>query len=289
MLYQGFRNIALLSGFAWKSPEGHWMLRQREPLALALPLVIGEGVREPENREAVDIVGHVTMQAGGAVVLVTHLDRAAASSFPRRLEWSVSGIAQGEPLFPEWRVRKYWREVGDAPVDVSDEILKTLRDRPSLPDDVREVLMRDPEMAKWCEGTAFAHRLTNFVMLTGLVGRASLYADRYVTPYYRIDLQIAAPPAQPLPMRLTQDVYAMERVHRNLRSFSMVPTTFLGTFAAKVKPDGNGGVAEITHYFRIADVIAAFPDDFDGVPSWASEWRAKARPRATEMAGAIAG
>lgn len=289
MLYHGFRNIALLSGFAWKGHDGRWLLRQREPLALALPLVIGDGVREPGNREAIDVVGHLVMHEDGAVMLVTHLDRAAASSFPRRLDWTVPGIAQGEPLFPEWRVTKHWREIGDAPVDVNDEILKTLRDRPSIPDDVRKVLESDPEMQKWCEGTAFAHRLTNFVMLTGLVGRASLYADRFVTPYYSIDLQTEAPPAKPLPMRLTRDVYAMERAHKNLRAFTMAPVTFRGTFVAKVKPDGEGGVADITHYFRIADVVAANHDEFDGFPAWAPEWRAKARPRATEMAGASAG
>ncbi len=284
MLYHGFRNIALLSGFAWKTADGRWVLRQREPLAMALPLELGPGVREPENCEAIDVVGHLVARVTGPVLLATHLDRAAASSFPLRLHWKVSGIDSNEPLIPGQHVTKYWRDVVDGQVDVSDEILKTLRDRPSVPDDVREVLSRDPETEKWCNGTAFPHRLTNFVMLTGLVGKSSPYANRYVTPYYNVDLQTEAPPAPPLPMRLTQDVYAMERARRDLRPYSMVPTTFHGTFVAKVKPDGAGGVAEVSHCFRIAGVIAAYPDDFEGIPAWAPAWRAASRPRATEMA-----
>lgn len=284
MLRDGLRNLALLSGFAWFDGT-RWLLRQREPLAMALPIRMGAGVRMPEHREAIDVAGSLVMVDGGLVLEAAWLDRASVASFPRNLKWNVRGVRPGEPLFQDWYVLKYWRDVDDGEVNVSDEVLATLRPRPDTPAFVRNALARDPSMAAWCDGTQRAERLTNFVLATGFVGKVAQYADAYVKPFYNVPLQVAAPPALPVPMRLTQDVIAMPGVRRLLKSYSPIPTTFIGEFMAKVRPDDDGNVRDVTHYLRIGNVIETAPDDFSGLPSWLTAWR-DSRPRASAVMAA---
>lgn len=282
MHLHGFLNTALLSGFAWKRADGTWWLRQREPELLALPLALGPGVRTPEHREAVDLAGSLTTEGGRLGLLVRWLDRACVSSFPRRLEWTVHGVAPGEPMFPGAYVTRYGREVGPDEIDLSLDVVRTLGTERHLPQDVLDVLRdRDPDTAAWADGTTRVHRLTNFVILAGMVGRRTSRLSHAGNPYYLVDLQTAAPPALPITVRVTRDMPGFQAAYKHLLSFAPFPVTVSGAFLAKVRPSDDGGDPSVTYQVRATGITAAFPEDVGEPRGWVEAWREAGRQHAS--------
>ncbi|HEU0196155.1 MAG TPA: hypothetical protein VFQ88_02935 [Nevskiaceae bacterium] len=283
MLYHGFRNLALLSGFAWHDGE-RWVLRQRGPLALALPLTFADGVRKPEHLEAIDVIGHIASGPDGLALQATFLDRAAVSSFPMELEWNVRGVRHTDPMFPDHPVCRDVRDLAPGTPDVAAEVLSGLLAESHYPEGVCRVLERDPDTAAWLHGARFKHRLPNSVLLTGMTGRVREHTSHSGSPYYAIDLQTDAPPASPIRLRLTMDTRGWVGARHRLVAFSMIPMTVTGQFMVKVRPNEDGTVRTAEPYIRITDVVRTDRDDFDTIPQWTSTWRTASRPRLSDLA-----
>lgn len=270
MLKDGLRNIALLSGFAWRQGE-QWFLLQRAPLPMGLPFELAPGAREPEQGEAVDLFGHVVNKNGTLRMEVIHVARAARTSIPHRLQWLVPKVPQA---FDSGIGR-----VVDTHGELLPAIAATLIETPDIPDAMREDCERDPTLRQWAAGTESRSRLLNRVMLTGFVGAIVDRVTHNGNVYYSVALHVAAPPVAPIMMRLTQDMPAFFRVKSRLRSWAPIPVTVTGQFHAKVRPndDDPHKTRAIEYYLRMSDVVAVDPTDLDGTPAWLPEWRGAAR------------
>lgn len=273
MLNTPLRNIAMLSGFAFKS-DGHWVLQQRAPLAMALPLRLAPGVREPEMEEPIDVIGHVkATDADGLHIVVEHLVRAAKSSFPTKLKWSVRNIkTRGQPGV---------KNVTHREVDglIAPEITAKLLPERTIPDDVRAQCEADMDLAAWVdEGLREPIHLPNRIMVTGVVENVIAYDNPYANyamreRYFNVHLRTEPAPAPPLICRLTADVGRFTFIAKLLQQTRGNLITLRGEFRAKVIPIDDGeGIQRIDYQVRILDALAATPGDMPhGMPAWAHQ------------------
>lgn len=275
MLNTPLRNIAMLSGFAFKS-DGRWVLQQRAPLAMALPLRLAPGVREPEMEEPIDVIGHVAAtDADGLHVVVEHLARAAKSSFPTKLKWAVRNIkTRGLPGVKNVT----HREVEGL---IAPEIAAKLLPERTIPEDVRAQCEADTDLAAWVdEGLREPIHLPNRIMVTGAVQSVVAYDNPYANypmreRYFNVHLRTEPSPAPPLICRLTADVGRFTYIAKLLQQTRGNLITLRGEFRAKVIPVDDGeGIQRIDYQVRILDALAATPGDMpNGLPDWARQYQ----------------
>lgn len=272
MLDTPLRNVAFLSGFAWRE-NGQWLLQQRAPLPMALPLTLADGVREPELSEPIDLIGHMDT-TGGLHVVAEHISRAALTSFPPKLSWEVENIrTRGKSGVKSVK----HTGAGSRSDRLHKDIAALLQAQSEIPAEVRELCGRDLELSRWLEGATTATRLLNCVMVTGFVeslhARDNPYAKRpEKSQFYDLLLRTAAPPAQPMLFRLTTDVPRYTQIAKRLRDSRRIGITLIGEFRAKVKPrdDDPSEVASIEYHVRLRDAATPIPEDFvQGRPDWA--------------------
>ncbi|MEY2151109.1 hypothetical protein AB7849_09340 [Rhodanobacter sp. 115] len=271
MLDTPLRNIAMLTGFAWKQ-DGQWVLQQRAPLPMALPLRLSEGVREPEMGEPIDVIGRVDAH-DGLHIAVTHLSRAAKSSFPQKLKWAVRGIPT--------RDKDGVKNVTDRHVEglIAPAIADMLLPQRTIPDAVRRQCDADMDLAAWVdEGLREPIHLPNRIMLTGMVENVitcdNLYATRPERArYFDVLIRTEPAPAPPVVCRLTADVHRFVYMAKLLQQTRKTgnPITLCGEFRAKVIPvDEGDGILRIDYHVRLLDALSATQEDMpNGVPDWA--------------------
>lgn len=274
MLDTPTRNLAFLSGLAWQS-EGRWLLKQRAPLAMALPFTLAPGVREPGIGEPVDLIGRMD-PVGGLHVVAESLSRAARTSFPPRLEWRVQGVHQHDTDgIQAHGFGRGWEET---------DLAASLLEHPEIPKAVVACCEKDIELARWATGTAAGTRLLNRVMVTGFIDSISTHENPYATRpekalFSNVMLRVGPGEDDVLLARLTADVPQRGTLAKRLRDSRRSGVTIIGQFLAKVKPrdDDPSQVASIEYHLRMQDALLPTAEDFPvGRPTWAPSFEAAA-------------